>query len=308
MLRPLNLQPLLQRPAGRLFVLVERMDIDVQSGRELDVAQEASHRCNVRAVCDEETCVGVPQGVDVQVLRQAMLFQDQLEPPGEGGGRHGKTAALAAEQEVPVLQRSAVIGFGFPYTLPAVFPQINGFSTESGVEAVDSLVNRGGFSSMLSLVGILLVLGMLSGLFTETGVLNVLVDKLSKRLNTPGGILLGVWISALLICLIGGQYPAIAITAVAFKGACDKMDINRAVLSRTLEDVGTMVAGIIPWNAWVIGYGVVLGGVSVQEFIPYTFLCMLCPILALIHNFLGIGLLHKDDEVRYRPFWRRKKS
>jgi Na+/H+ antiporter nhaC len=185
---------------------------------------------------------------------------------------------------------------------------MNGFSTESGVEAVDSLVNRGGFSSMLSLVGILLVLGMLSGLFTETGVLNVLVDRLSKRLNTPGGILFGVWISALIICLIGGQYPAIAITAVAFKDACDKMDINRAVLSRTLEDVGTMVAAIIPWNAWVIGYGVVLGGVSVQEFIPYTFLCMLCPILALIHNFLGIGLLHKDDAVRYRPFWRRKKS
>lgn len=184
---------------------------------------------------------------------------------------------------------------------------MSGFSVESGVEAVDSLVNRGGFSSMLSLVGILLVLGMLSGLFSETGVLNTLVGRLSKKLNTPFSILCGAWVSALIICLIGGQYPAIAITAVAFKDVCDKMDIHRAVLSRTLEDVGTMVAAIIPWSAWVIGYGVVLGGVTVQEFIPYTFLPMICPILALVNNYFGIGLFHKDDKVRYDPFWRRGK-
>ncbi|WP_320130703.1 Na+/H+ antiporter NhaC family protein [uncultured Sphaerochaeta sp.] len=196
-------------------------------------------------------------------------------------------------------------GHGFIENLGFI---MSGFSVNSGVAAVDTLVNRGGFSSMLSLVGILLVLGMLSGLFSQTGVLNILVNKLSSRLNTPGTLLLGVWFSALLICLIGGQYPAIAITAVAYKDVCDRMDIHRVVLSRTLEDVGTMVAAIIPWSAWVIGYGVVLGGVTVQEFIPYTFLCMLCPIISLVNNFLGIGLFHKDDEVKYRPFWRRKKA
>ena len=67
-----------------------------------------------------------------------------------------------------------------------------------------------------------------------------------------------------------------------------------------------MVAAIIPWSAWVMGYGVVLGGVTVQQFIPYTFLPMLCPIIALIHNFTGIGLYHKNDEIKYRPLWRRK--
>lgn len=196
-------------------------------------------------------------------------------------------------------------GYGFIENLGFI---MKGFSVDSGVSAVDTLVNRGGFSSMLSLVGILLVLGMLSGLFSKTGALNVLVNKLSHKLNTPGSLLFGVWLSSAMICLIGGQYPAIAITAIAFKDACDKMDIHRVVLSRTIEDVGTMVAAIIPWSAWVIGYGVVLGGVTVQEFIPFTFLCMLCPILSLINNFTGIGLFHKDDEVKYRPFWIRKRA
>ncbi len=183
---------------------------------------------------------------------------------------------------------------------------MNGFSCSSGVASVDTLVNRGGFSSMLSLVGIMIVLGMLNGLFAHSGVLNTLVNSLSKKLNTPGTILFGAWLSSFIICIIGGQYSAIAITAVAFKDICDDMDINRAVLSRTLEDVGTMLAAIIPWNAWVIGYGVVLGGISVMDFIPFTFLPMLCPILTLIFNFTGVGLLHSKDEVKYRPFWVRK--
>lgn len=196
-------------------------------------------------------------------------------------------------------------GRGFVENLGYV---MNGFSIDSGVDAVNSLVNRGGFSSMLSLVGILLVLGMLSGLFTDTGVLVVLVNKLSKKLNTRGGILFGAWFSSLIICLIGGQYPAIAIPAVAFKDICDDMNINRAVLSRTLEDVGTMVAAIVPWSAWVIGYGVVLGGVTVAQFIPFTFLPMICPVLTLINNFIGYGMMGKDEEVKYRPFAFFKKS
>jgi NhaC family Na+:H+ antiporter len=184
---------------------------------------------------------------------------------------------------------------------------MNGFSIDSGVDAVNTLVNRGGFSSMLYLVGILLACGLLSGLLSEMKVLHVLVNGISKKVKTPAGLLAGVWSSSLLLVLTtGGQYPAIAIPAVAFKDACDEMDINRAVLSRTLEDVGTMVAAIVPWSAWVIGYGVLLG-TTVREFIPFTFLCILSPIVALINIFLGFGLFRKSDEIRYRPLWRRGK-
>jgi len=203
-----------------------------------------------------------------------------------------------------ILWSMFIQGFSFVDNLMFI---MNGFSTDTGVAAVNTLVNRGGFVSMLSLVGILLVCGMLSGLFTEMKVLTVLVKGITKKVHTPAGILVGVMISSFILCLTGGQYPAIAITAVAFKDACDEMDIHRAVLSRTLEDVGTMVAAIVPWSAWVIGYGVLLG-TTVQEFIPFVFLCILSPIVALINIFLGIGLFRKDEEIKYYPFWRRKKA
>ena len=195
-------------------------------------------------------------------------------------------------------------GYGFVENLGFL---MSGFRIDTGVDAVNTLVNRGGFSSMLSLIGIMLACGILSGLFTELHIMDVLVAKIRERVKSPAGILFGAWLSSLLLCLTGGQYPAIAITAVAFNDACDEMDIHRSVLARTLEDVGTMVAAIIPWSAWVIGYGVVLG-TTVAQFIPYTYLCIFCPLMALVNNFSGIGVYHSNDDVKYRPFWRRGKS
>ena len=84
------------------------------------------------------------------------------------------------------------------------------------------------------------------------------------------------------------------------------MDINRAVLARMLADTGVILASIVPWNAWVLGYGVVLGGISIYEIIPYNFLAIVCPIVAIIFNFLGVGFFHKNEEVKYHLIWRKK--
>ncbi len=184
---------------------------------------------------------------------------------------------------------------------------LSGFNIDTGVEAVNTIVCRGGFNSMLWLTGTIILIGMLSGLFTVSGVLTVLVGSLSKRLRSSRSIMLGVAGSSILMTMAGGQYPSIAIPAVAFKEVCDEMDINRAVLARMLADTGVVLGSVVPWNAWTLGQGVVLGGISVYEIIPYNFLAFVCPIVAIIFNFLGIGFFHKDEEVKYHLIWRRKK-
>ena len=184
---------------------------------------------------------------------------------------------------------------------------LNGFNVDTGIEAVNTLVNRGGFNSMLWLVGTIVLIGMLSGLFNISGVLSILVGGLSKKLKSPKSIILGAGVSSILMAMAGGQYPSIAIPAVAFKDICDDMDINRAVLARMLADTGVVVSSIITWNAWTLGYGVVLGGISIYEIVPYNFMAFVCPIVAIIFNFLGIGFFHKDEEVKYHLIWRKRK-
>ena len=117
------LQHSLQFCAGHLFVLIEGVGVDVQRGGGLAVAEDARHRCDIRAARDHQTGGGVSEGMDVQLLRQAVLLEDQLEAVGEGGGRHGELRSLTAEQEVVGGQLTAVIGFGDVCTFLSVLPQ-----------------------------------------------------------------------------------------------------------------------------------------------------------------------------------------
>ena len=118
-----NIQSFLQLCAGGLFVLVEGVGIDIQRGGGLAVAEDARYRCYIRTARDHQTGGGVPEGMDVQLLRQAVLLEDQLEAPGEGGGRHGELRSLTAEQEVISGQLPLVIGFGDICTFLPVLPQ-----------------------------------------------------------------------------------------------------------------------------------------------------------------------------------------
>ena len=112
-----NLQHSLQFCAGGLFVLVEGVGVDVERGGGLAVAEDARHRCDIRAARDHQTGGGVPEGMDVQLLRQAVFLEDQLEAVGKGGGRHGEPRSLTAEQEVIGGQLPLIIGFGDVPTL-----------------------------------------------------------------------------------------------------------------------------------------------------------------------------------------------
>jgi NhaC family Na+:H+ antiporter len=184
---------------------------------------------------------------------------------------------------------------------------MSGFSIDTGIASVNTLLNRGGLNGMLGLIGIMIFCGMFSGLLGDLKVTHKLVETILKKVHTPFGMLTGAMISARLLCGAGGQYPAITITAVAFKNMTDDLDIHRGVLSRTLEDVGTVISPLIFWNAWTIGLGTVLG-ITVFDFMPFTFFSILNPFVALVVNYLGIGLYHRNDEMKYRPMWRRKKT
>ena len=120
---PSYLQRRLQGGAGGFLAFVEGVGVDVQSGRHLGVAEETRDGGDVCAFGDEEAGVGVPERVDVQILGQAVLLEDELEAPGEGGGRHGQSGELAAEDKVIVREPALVIGQGLSLTEAAVLTQ-----------------------------------------------------------------------------------------------------------------------------------------------------------------------------------------
>ena len=87
---------------------------------------------HVRAVCNEQACVGVPQGVDVQILRQAMPFQDQLEPLLQPAAQesvstegHDSLVLLPADPQVIRSAPSAVVVVNLRVFVFSVVPQFS---------------------------------------------------------------------------------------------------------------------------------------------------------------------------------------
>ncbi len=82
--------PTLESLACRFFVLTEGVGIDIQRCRWLTMPQQVCYCCHIRSFGDEEACVGVSEGMHIQIFRQTVFLEELLEPEGEGGGGHWK--------------------------------------------------------------------------------------------------------------------------------------------------------------------------------------------------------------------------
>ncbi len=184
---------------------------------------------------------------------------------------------------------------------------MNGFVCKTGVESLDGLLSRGGISSMLEMVCVVLMAGMLSGLLDQMKVMDPMVEVLTSKVHSASGIVLATLVTTGVIAIPGAQYPALTIPAFAFRSTYDKMDIHRAVLSRSMEDFGVVLCAILPYGIATAYYSGTLG-VSPLQYIPFTFLPIFSMVIAVINACLGIGVFHKKDPVKYRPLWRRVKN
>ena len=166
----------------------------------------------------------------------------------------------------------------------------SGFSGEFEVAAVGKLLNRGGISSMTSTIIYTIFAIELGEIMYQLGVLTVLLDKIRDRLEKPCNLIIATLLSCLAtVMLTTSQYMAILLPGEVFQDSYKKAKVAPYVLSRTLEDGGTLFAFLVPWSAAAI-YSLGVLGVSAVEYLPFAFLPILCPLFAVICAVTGIGV------------------
>ena len=166
----------------------------------------------------------------------------------------------------------------------------SGFSGEFEVAAVGKLLNRGGISSMTSTIIYTIFAIELGEIMYQLGVLSVMLDKIRDRLEKPANLIITTLLSCLAtVMLTTSQYMAILLPGEVFQDSYKKANVAPYVLSRTLEDGGTLFAFLVPWSAAAIYSSGVLG-ISAVEYLPFAFLPLLCPLFAVICAITGIGV------------------
>ncbi|MCI8465953.1 MAG: Na+/H+ antiporter NhaC [Lachnospiraceae bacterium] len=196
------------------------------------------------------------------------------------------------------------------FDVATIFNSIaTGFSQEFDNAMVARLFNRGGISSMMTTVSLSLLCLAFGELLQRMGVLNAILDKLQALVRKPGPLVLSTLVTCLLtVVLTASQYVAILLPGEIFKESYEKADVAPYVLSRTLEDGGTIFSFLVPWSMAAIYTSGVLE-VPTLESLPYTFMPVLCPIFAIVYALTGFAVFKKDGSpVKGKGIWFSKKA
>ena len=163
----------------------------------------------------------------------------------------------------------------------------SGYRVSSGLPQFDTLVNRGGLQSMLWTAA-LGILGMLYGAIMEkTGLLTGLLERIKPIISSVGGLITTVIMTnIILLAATASQTLAIVVGGRVFVSEFKKKHLLPQVLSRTLEDSGTIVSPLIPWSLCGVYMSGTLG-VPALDFVPYAFFCWICPMIAIVYGFTG---------------------
>ena len=172
----------------------------------------------------------------------------------------------------------------------------DGFILNSGNQTLDELMTRGGMSSMLSTVWLVLCAMVFGGVMESTGLLRCLVNYALSFVHSTGSLIATTIITCVGANLItSDQYISVVLPGRMYKIEYERRNLHSKNLSRTLEDAGTITSPLVPWNtcgAYMAG----TLGVATFAYLPYCFFNLINPIVALIYGFLDIKITSATDE------------
>ncbi|MFH4893888.1 Na+/H+ antiporter NhaC [Vibrio diabolicus] len=161
------------------------------------------------------------------------------------------------------------------------------FAISSGVDFIDSILNRGGMSSMLGSVAVI-VFGLgFGGLLDKVGVLETIAKLFEKRVQSAGSLATSTIGTAFMGNVFGSaMYVSLILTPKICAKNYDRLGYKRKNLSRNAEFGGTLTSGMVPWSDNGIYMASILG-VATLSYAPFMWLSFVCIIVTIISSYMG---------------------
>lgn len=182
-----------------------------------------------------------------------------------------------------------------------------GYEAETGNELCDTLLNRGGMDSMLWTNNLVIIAVGFGGILQKIGAVESLLGSMIKKVRTPFQlIVVTILTSMFCITTMCDQYLGLIIPSSMYKDKFDELGLARNMLSRTLEDGGTLWSPLIPWSSCGAYHSSILG-VSTFTYLPFCFMNIINPIYAIVTASWGGNILYADG-TRTNIFGKLKKG
>jgi NhaC family Na+:H+ antiporter len=196
-----------------------------------------------------------------------------------------------------LFQQEVVLAYANAPELPRVVGLIkgvwialfDGYVSDSGNPVLDDLLTRGGISSMLTTIWLIVSAMTFGGAMETTGLLERLGAALLGAVRGTGSLIVATLATAVGSNVVASdQYMSIVLPGRMFRAEYARRGLPPKLLSRSLEDAGTLTSPLVPWNTCGAFMAQTLG-VSTFAYAPFAFFNLLNPVVAVLYAVTGFA-------------------
>jgi len=230
---------------------------------------------------------------NIRIIREALQSQFHLNPILFLPPLLVILMVVLRMPALPALFGGMLLGGGFAVLLQGasiksiLAASQTGFVSQTGVASVDELLSRGGLESMLPTIALVLCALTFGGVMERTGLLATLARGILRLAGNVGSLVAATVATCIGLNIVAAdQYLTIVVSGRMYREAYAQRGLEPKLLSRTLEDAGTLTSPLVPWNSCGAFMASTLG-VATQAYLPYAFLNLLNPLVAVALAFAG---------------------
>lgn len=160
----------------------------------------------------------------------------------------------------------------------------------TGDATMDELLSSGGMYGMLKTIWLILCAMAFGGAMEGAGLLQRITGALISRVRGDGSLIATTAGSCVFVNVTASdQYLSIVLPGRMFAPVYKEQGLAPEVLSRTLEDSGTVTSPLVPWNTCGAYMSTVLG-VATFTYLPFCFFNILSPLMTVFQGMIGFRI------------------
>jgi NhaC family Na+:H+ antiporter len=160
---------------------------------------------------------------------------------------------------------------------------------------VNELLQTSGMRGMLNTVWLILTAMVFGGVMEAGGLLERITEPVLRWAKSTGSLVASTVFTCIFFnATASDQYISIVVPGRMFKDSFARKKLKPELLSRTLEDAGTVTSVLVPWNTCGATQAKVLG-VATFDYLPYCFFNLISPLMSILVAFLNIKIRRIEE-------------
>jgi NhaC family Na+:H+ antiporter len=157
-------------------------------------------------------------------------------------------------------------------------------------EQVSNLLSTGGMAGMMNTIWLIITAMIFSGAMESANLLIKIAQSIIKYAKSTGSLVASTVATSIFMNITASeQYISIVVPGRMYADIYKKKGLKPEVLSRTLEDGGTVTSVLVPWNTCGAVQSSVLG-VSTFTYAPYVFFNIISPFMSIFFAYANIKI------------------